>query len=305
MEPKRSSTPLHLDRGSPSWPAELSDIDDAPEALWLRGRVELLGRRPRIAIVGTRAPTPYGEAQARRFASRFAQHGWCVVSGMARGIDASAHAAALDADGATIAVLGSGVDVPWPAGPLAERLGSAGLLVSEHAPGVGPRRQHFPRRNRLIAGLAQAVLVIEAAELSGSLITAHWAADQGREVFALPGRVDHPMARGCHRLIREGAQLIESPEELLEELGESGEPRGAGGSVGGASTAARAGAELERQCLGAQDVLQALRGETLSAQELSERTGREVGGLLTLLIELELAGAVARCPGGLYRLLAV
>ena len=142
-----------------------------------------------------------------------------LVSGLARGIDSAAHEAALEAGGATIAVLGSGVDCPWPAGPLAERMALEGLLLSEYAPGTAPRRHHFPERNRLISGLCSAVVVIEAAAASGSLITARWAIDQGRSVHALPGRVDHPMARGCHRLLREGAWLVEDPEEVLARLG--------------------------------------------------------------------------------------
>ncbi len=205
--------------GSKDWPPEFEPIDSPPERLWLRGRVELLGRRPRVAIVGSRAPTPYGEGQALRFARAFASAGAVVVSGMARGIDAAAHTGALDVGGATLAVLGSGLDRPWPAGALADRLVDEGLLLSEFHPGQGPRKFHFPLRNRLISALAEAVVVIEAAYVSGSLITAHWAADQGKRVYALPGRVDHPMARGCHRLIREGAELVESPAEVLRELG--------------------------------------------------------------------------------------
>jgi DNA processing protein len=267
-----------------AWPPELQTLEGAPEELWVRGEGALLQPLPRVAIVGTRSPTPYGEAQARRFAHALASAGVVIVSGLARGIDHAAHRAALDAGGGTIAVLGSGVDRPWPAGPLAERIAAEGLLLSEFPPGLGPRRHHFPRRNRLISALSAAVVVVEAAFASGSLITARWAADQGRAVFAVPGRIDHPMARGCHRLIKEGAQLVEAPEEVAQELGWA--------SAGPAPDAPRrAESALER----------ALSGETLRADELALRSGRELAEVLTELVELELAGAVVRAPGGLYR----
>ena len=254
------------------------------------GRAELPRHAPLVALVGTRAPTPYGEAQAARFARALAAEGVGVVSGLARGIDQVAHAAVLEVGGATLAVLGSGVDRPWPDGELTRRLAREGALLSELEPGTPPRRHHFPRRNRLISGLAEAVLVVEAAYASGSLITARWAADQGRTVLAVPGRVDHPMARGCHRLLREGALLAEDPEDVLSELGRTvvrGPQRLEGTRVAGGEE---------------QPLLEALRGETLSADELSERTARPVADVLTSLVELELAGAVVRGPGGLWRL---
>jgi DNA processing protein len=211
--------PLLLEQSSPGFPPELRRVPSPPGEIFVRGRLELLARTPRVAIVGTRAPTPYGESQARHFARVLGAAGVVVVSGLARGIDEAAHGGALDVGAASVAVLGSGVDRPWPAGPLAERMLREGLLLSEFAPGEGPRKHHFPLRNRLIAGLSRAVVVIEAAHASGSLITARWAVDMGKDVYALPGRVDHPMARGCHRLLREGAALVETPEELLVELG--------------------------------------------------------------------------------------
>ena len=274
--------------GSASWPQELDAIDGPPEQLWLRGRASALRFSPRVALVGSRSPTPYGTAQAERFATRLALAGVCVVSGLARGIDQAAHAAALEAEGACVAVLGSGVDRPWPDVPLARALAQQGALLSEHPPGTGPRRHHFPRRNRIISGLAQAVIVIEAAHASGSLITARWAADQGRSVYAVPGRVDHPMARGCHRLLREGAQLVEDPEEVLRDLGLA-----PGGDSGSASHAA--------QPASSSPLLRALHGETLDADELAQRCRRELCDVLVELVQLELAGRVARCPGGLWR----
>ncbi len=273
------------------WPVEFDEIEAPPEALWARGRCELLAKRPRVAIVGTRAPTPYGEAQSARFASSLASAGVSIVSGMARGVDQAAHRAALSVGGTTIAVLGSGVDRPWPPGALCELLLEHGLLLSEFQPGESPRPHHFPLRNRLISGLCAAVVVIEAAHASGSLITARWAADQGRAVFALPGRVDHPMARGAHRLIREGATLVESPEQVLEDLGL--EP--ATSSDGAVSHARVLSNDAQR-------LTEALRGETLGAEELAQRTGCALTTVLVELVTLEMEGRVVRGAGGLYRL---
>ncbi|MBL8802567.1 MAG: DNA-protecting protein DprA [Planctomycetes bacterium] len=289
---------LHLTAASARWPAALRGIESPPEQLWLRGAADILAREPKVAIVGARAPTPYGEAQARRFASALACAGVVVVSGMARGVDQCAHDAALDAGGATIGVLGCGVDRPWPAGPCAERLLREGLLLSEFEPGAPPLRRNFPLRNRVISGLCAAVVVIEAAEASGSLITARWAADQGRAVFALPGRVDHPMARGCHRLIREGASLVQDPDDVLEELGLAA-PRKR--SDAGRAEGDGASADLASASVLARRAFEALLGETLSADELAERLAADVAEVLTELVELELRGAVVRGAGGLYR----
>ena len=289
------SPPLHLRPGDRRWPTELDDIDGPPSELWARGRIELLRERPRVAIVGTRSPTAYGEAQAGRFARWFGAHGVVVVSGLARGVDQTAHRGALEAAGGTIAVLGSGVDRPWPEGELAQRIGAEGLLLSEYAPEQAPRRHHFPLRNRLISALADAVLVVEAGYRSGSLITSRWAADQGRPVFALPGRVDHPMARGCHRLIGEGATLVESPEQLAEEMDWSPPPTG---DVAGARSTARPSGKTLRD----DPLLAALRGETLSADELRTRLDWPMERVLVALVEAELAGHVVRGPGGLFRL---
>jgi len=279
--------PLRLEPGSPSWPDELSRIEGAPSALWLRGRSELLAPdRTRVALVGSRSPSPYGEDQSRRFASALARAGIVIVSGLARGIDAAAHRGALAVGGDTIAVLGSGVDRPWPGGELAETLAERGLLLSELPPGTPPRRHHFPLRNRILSGVSRAVVVIEAAHASGSLITARWAADQGRDVLAVPGRVDHPMARGCHRLLREGAALAECPADVLEELG-----------LVDPGVAAPEGTTRTT----ASPLLSALTGETLDAEELARRLERGVRDVLVELVQLELTGAVARAPGGLWR----
>ncbi len=288
---------LHLRADTPSWPRECRTIDAPPEELWVAGRLELFELRPRVAIVGTRAPTPYGVGQARRFAATLAGAGVCIVSGLARGIDQAAHEAALDAGGTTLAVLGSGVDRPWPEGELTERIRREGVFVSEFQPGMGPRRHHFPLRNRLISGLTECVVVVEAAWASGSLITAHWAADQGRSVFVVPGRVDHPMARGCHRLIREGATLVESPEEILVELGCA-----PGEAPGACSVSAGRGGRKGSAPGATGPLVEALLGETLTADELATRLARTASDVLCELVQLELAGIIARSPGGLFRL---
>jgi DNA processing protein len=189
-------------------------------------------------------------------------------------------------------VLGSGVDRPWPAVPLTDAICERGLLLSEFHPGEAPRPHHFPLRNRVISGLARGVLVIEAAHASGSLITARWAVDQGRSVWALPGRVDQPMSRGTHRLIREGALLVESPDEIIEEL------FGARPSVDG--EAAAPARVPDPPSVSA--VLETLRGETSTVDEIVQRSGKEVSEVLVALIELELSGRVVRAPGGVYRL---
>jgi DNA processing protein len=284
------ATLLRIEPRSTHWPRELREIEAPPENLWLRGRVEILAQGPRIAVVGTRAPTPYGEAQAARFAAAFARAGATIVSGLARGIDQVAHRAVLRDGGATIAVLGCGVDRPWPSGDTADALAERGLLLSEFQPGEAPKPHHFPLRNRVISGLCVGVLVVEAAQASGSLITARWAVDQGRTVWALPGRVDHPMSRGTHRLLREGATLVEDPEDVLLELG--------------LSVAAPSETQASESSGGARRIFAALRGETLSAEELATRLGTPLTAILVELVTQEMAGRIARTPGGLYRLLA-
>jgi DNA processing protein len=291
--------------GEQLWPEELQAVASPPDALWLRGRTDLIAPGPRVAIVGSRSPTPYGLAQAARFSRELAEAGVCIVSGLARGVDAAAHAAALDAGGATLAVLGCGVDRPWPFGPATERVAHDGLLVSEHPPGTPPRRHHFPLRNRILAALSDAVLVVEAAHRSGSLITARWAADQGQQVLAVPGRVDHPMARGVTRLLREGATPVESPAMLLEDVFGGGAPLGSAAPDGSGAaqpwTGARpAPASAKLVSEDQQVVLGSLQGETLTAEEVADRTGLGLGVTLAALTTLELDGSIRRCPGGLH-----
>ncbi|MGJ4802710.1 DNA-processing protein DprA [Luteimonas sp. SDU82] len=203
----------------PDYPALLRRMASPPLALFVAGDAGLLWH-PAVAVVGTRAPTAAGRDQARDFTRAFAGAGLAVCSGLAAGIDTVAHQTALDADGITVAVLGSGIDVPYPrsnAG-LHRAIVARGVVLSEHPPGTGARREHFPARNRIIAGLALGTLVVEAAQRSGALITARLAAEAGREVFALPGSIRNPMARGCHRLLREGATLVERPGEVAAAL---------------------------------------------------------------------------------------
>ena len=203
----------------PDYPPLLRRIASPPALLFVAGDPALLWR-PALAIVGSRAATAGGRENAASFARTLAASGLCVASGLAAGIDGAAHQATLDAGGATVAVLGTGPDVAYPVRhrPLLDRIAAEGAVASEHLPGTGPLRQHFPSRNRILAGLSLGVLVVEAAERSGALVTARLAAEAGREVFALPGSIHNPMARGCHRLLREGAALVESPAELLETL---------------------------------------------------------------------------------------
>ena len=204
----------------PDYPDLLRRAPNPPLALFVEGDPLLLWR-PGVAIVGSRAPTAGGRDNAAQFARCFAASGLAVVSGLASGIDAAAHEATLAAGSATVAVLGSGIDMPYPRSNarLHARIASEGAVVSEYPPGTPARREQFPSRNRIVAGLTLGTLVVEAAYRSGALITARVAAESGREVFAIPGSIHNPMARGCHRLLRDGAQLVESPDEVIAALG--------------------------------------------------------------------------------------
>ena len=208
-----------LTLGDPDYPPALLEIPDPPVLLYIKGDVTLLSRRG-VAVVGARSATPQGEANAEAFATALSAAGLPIVSGLALGIDSAAHRGGLAGPGRTVAVIGTGADRIYPARneALARRIAEAGAIVSELPLGAPPLAHHFPRRNRLIAGLARGVLVVEAALQSGSLITARYAGEQGREVFAIPGSIHSPLAKGCHRLIREGAKLVETAEHVLEEL---------------------------------------------------------------------------------------
>lgn len=203
----------------PDYPLLLRRSPGPPLALFVAGEPTLLWH-PAVAVVGSRSPTPGGRDNAACFARAFAATGLAITSGLAAGIDTSAHAATLAVGGVTVAVLGTGPDVPYPRtnSRLLAQIAEHGAVVSEHLPGTGPLREHFPSRNRILAALALGTVVIEAAYRSGALITARLAADAGREVFALPGSIHNPLARGCHRLIRDGAALVETPQEVIEAL---------------------------------------------------------------------------------------
>jgi DNA processing protein len=294
--------------GSADYPPLLRDIANAPAALFVSGDPAHLWS-PQIAIVGARSATPSGLSNARAFARAFAQIGNVVTSGLAEGIDGAAHAATLDAGGATIAVLGTGPDVIYPRqhGELAARIAAHGALVSEFAPGTAGRPENFPRRNRIIAGLSLGTLVIEAGLNSGSLITARLAAEQGREVFALPGSIHSPLARGCHKLIREGAMLVETADEVIEQLRGIGarladhlrERLAADGSApvgfSGAAPAPARDPDYAR-------LLASIDHAPAALDELAARTGLGVAALSSMLLVLELEGVVIAANGGRYAL---
>ena len=212
---------VQIQRNSPGYPARLLDLYDPPNSLYIYGDIRLLNI-PAIAIVGSRIASPEGVKNAHYFAQALSTEGYLIISGLARGIDGAAHLGALgpNRDHPTLAVCGTGLDIVYPSEHLglAQAIGSVGLLVSELAPGSGPKAWHFPRRNRIIAALSLGILVVEAAERSGSLITARLGYELGREIFAIPGSIYNPLKRGCHQLLQQGAKLVQSPQDILEEL---------------------------------------------------------------------------------------
>jgi DNA processing protein len=274
-----------IGRYDPRYPPALAAIPDPPPVLWTLGEIDA-SRDRLVAIVGSRAASAYGLAVAERLAHGLAAAGVTVVSGMARGCDAAAHAGALAAGGRTIAVLGSGPDVVYPAehDTLHARIAVTGAVVSEWAPGTPPLPRHFPLRNRIISGLCRATVVIEASEKSGSLITAACALEQGRDVMAVPGPVVGERHRGSHGLLRDGARLVAEAEDVLEELGWD---RGPGGTP-------MAGGRLD-------PLLAHLpAGEDCDLDTLAARSGQAPAALLSRLMELELAGLVKRLTGGRF-----
>jgi DNA processing protein len=267
--------------------------------------------RPAVAIVGSRAATAGGCTNAAMFADALSRNGLCIASGLAAGIDAAAHEATLQADGATVAVLGTGPDIAYPVRnrPLLERISTQGCVVSEHLPGTRPLRQYFPSRNRILAGLSLGTLVVEAAERSGALITARLSAEVGREVFALPGSIHNPMARGCHRLIREGAQLVESPDEVLDVLApiaiELAKALRGELEASYAPPQAQLQARLQPSLPIDPDynrLWQALGHDPTGMDELGQRTGLTTAELSAMLLSLELEGRVAAEHGRYCRI---
>jgi DNA processing protein len=288
----------------PRYPPLLREIPDPPILLYVRGDPLLLAE-PQLAIVGSRNPTPGGREITRELAGVLAGYGLAITSGLAVGVDAVAHEAALE-HGRTVAVLGTGPDRVYPAvhRGLARRIAEQGALVTELAPDEGPQARHFPRRNRIISGLSLGTLVTEAALKSGSLITARQAAEQGREVFAVPGSIRNPLARGCHALIRDGARLVEEAAEVLAELG----PRLRGVLAAAPMPEVDAGKTVDSGGSGGTDpldpdyrsLLDALGYEPVSQDELIRRTGLPAQSVSSMLLVLELEGHVSSWPGGRY-----
>ena len=273
-----------------AYPRLLLEIPDPPALLYCRGRTELLNR-PALAVVGSRNATAQGASNAEQFARAFSAAGLAIVSGLAQGIDAAAHRGGLAGEGSTIAVLGTGVDIAYPqanaalAGEIAER----GLLVSEYPLGTKAFGHNFPRRNRLISGLAQGCLVIEAALASGSLITARAAAEQGREVFAIPGSIHSPLSKGCHALIKQGAKLVESAEDVLAELTSFRR-------TASASTRAAAAPPVDEEPL-----LAHMGFDPVDVDSICARSGLTAERVSAELLRLELGGRIAALPGGRYQ----
>lgn len=271
------------------YPRALLDIGHAPPVLFYIGSRALLNR-PAFAIVGSRHATPQGRTNAREFAKALATANLTIVSGLALGIDAAAHEGALGTEASTLAVIGTGPDRVYPARnrELAQRIAQSGGLLSEFLPGTPPRKENFPRRNRLISGLARGVLVVEATLSSGSLITARWAGEQGREVFAIPGSIHSPFAKGCHKLIREGAKLVETAQDVLDELG-----LGASAPATRAAKAAAAAPESE--------LLSMMGYDPVAIDVLIERTGASAEAVTAGLVRLELDALVFALPGGYWQ----
>lgn len=291
----------------PLYPQVLRELSNAPLGLFVIGNPELL-TAPQLAIVGTRNPSPTGKKTAQEFAAHLADAGLSITSGLALGIDAAAHTGALKADGHTLAICATGLDRVYPARhrDLARQITEQGALISEFPLGTAPMPALFPRRNRIISGLSQGTLVVEAAPRSGSLITARLAAEQGREVFAIPGSIHNPQARGCHQLIRQGAKLVETAEHILEELGPQFAQAAAAwrqlhvpDSHSNAKTTV--GEENTEDDTEIDRLLTAMGYEPVSVDELAERTELTTEALSAMLLNLELDGKLHSLPAGRYQ----
>ena len=280
----------------PAYPALLREIPDPPPVLYVLGDPAVLNST-QLAMVGSRNPSPSGKEIAYDFAHHLAGAGLTITSGMAVGVDAASHRGALAAGGKTVAVTGTGLDRVYPARhrELAHQIAAQGALVSEFALGTPPLPEHFPRRNRIISGLALGTLVVEAAVQSGSLITARSATEQGREVFAIPGSIHNPLARGCHALIRQGAKLVEAANDILEELGPLAQVLARSGPAG-----PEAGNDYSRLGVEGAKVLESLGFEPTSVDIVVERSGLTAEAVSSILLVLELQGYVSSTAGGLY-----
>ena len=285
-----------------TYPQLLRESPDAPAVLYVRGDTRTLSE-PQLAMVGSRNPTAGGRSTAREFAAFFARAGLTITSGLALGIDAACHEGALGADGPTVAVLGCGLDQIYPRDheALAERIAGHGALVSEFPPGTEPLPACFPQRNRIIAGLSHGTLVVEAAHRSGSLITARLAGVAGREVFAIPGSIHNPLARGCHQLIRQGAKLVECAEDVLCELKISLSAQLVASAPDEPNLPNEGPPKLDKEY---KILLDALAFEPASVDSLIERTGMNSESIASMLLILELDGHVAPHPGGRYSRMA-
>ncbi len=269
------------------YPQSLLNISDPPLLLYVKGRLDLLNQ-PSLAIVGSRHATPQGIKNAEAFSESLSHQGLCIISGMAHGIDAAAHRGGLKARGGSIAVVGTGLDKVYPAAnrDLAHALAHQGVLISEFPLGTPPLAPNFPRRNRIISGLGLGCLVVEASLQSGSLITARLAMEQGRDVFAIPGSIHSPQSKGCHSLIKQGAKLVETAQDVLEELG---------GLL--SAIAQPAGVTTNNNPV----LLEHLGCDPIDIDTLSTRSGLTVSELSAMLLTLELDGLVSKLPGGLYQ----
>jgi DNA processing protein len=284
--------------GSADYPALLAAIPDAPLVLFAEGEAGLLAL-PQLAMVGARNPTAIGRDTATQFAEHLSTSGLVITSGLALGIDAASHRGALRGSGRTVAVLGCGLDRIYPGenAGLAREIAGSGLLVSEFPTGVPPLKENFPRRNRIISGLSVGTLVVEAALHSGSLITARLAAEQGREVFAIPGSIHSPLSRGCHRLLRQGAKLVETADDVFAELASlcaalASAPRSEATDAQGDS-----GARLDKDY---EILLDALGFEPAGVDTLVARTGLTADVVASMLLILELEGRIEQQPGGIF-----
>ena len=284
--------------GTDDYPEMFTQIPGPPLALYVNGNIEAL-HMPALAIIGSRNPTRGGARNAHEFAKHLAGQGFCIVSGLAQGIDTAAHEGAIDAGAATVAFLGNGIDRVYPPGnrELAHTIVERGALVSEYPLGAPPERWHFPERNRLISGLSLGTLVVEAARRSGSLITARLAAEQGREVFALPGSIHNPLARGCHKLIRQGAKLVESAADILAELTPL-----VGHMLEMADESSDKVTSIPEPDSDYAELRKFLSHDPTSIDELERQSGLTIDQLSSMLLILELHGEVESLSGGRYAL---
>ena len=285
--------------GDDDYPELLTQLNDPPPLLYVRGNKDAL-HLPALAIVGSRNPTSGGARNAFEFSRHLAKCGFCIVSGLAQGIDAAAHRGALEAGAATVAFLGNGIDIVYPPSnrELADAIVANGALVSEYPPGTPPLRAYFPQRNRLISGLSLGTLVVEAARRSGSLITARLASEQGREVFALPGSIHNPLARGCHQLLRDGAKLVESVDDIMTELAPlAGHLK----LITTESTQKEVGTATEDQEY--VKLRKNLGHDPIGFDELVARSGLTIDQVSSMLLILELDGKIEKLSGGRYTLL--